>query len=100
MILTDFEVNRYGLNNELLNFIEKSGLPVASLGLGKGVIDETHSQFIGTYNGTLSNDYIKSIVEKADCYDYSRKEIIQKFSISVLLQKIIVNKIILKLIVQ
>ena len=68
MILTDFEVNRYGLNNELLNFIEKSGLPVASLGLGKGVIDETHSQFIGTYNGTLSNDYIKSIVEKADCF--------------------------------
>ena len=56
------------LTSVVLNFIEKSGLPVASLGLGKGVIDETHSQFIGTYNGTLSNDYIKSIVEKADCF--------------------------------
>lgn len=68
MILTDFEINRYNLNKELLHFVEKSGLPVASLGLGKGVIDETHPQFIGTYNGTLSNDYIKSVVEKADCF--------------------------------
>lgn len=68
IILTDFEVNRYNLNKEVLNFVEKSGLPVASLGLGKGVINETHPQFIGTYNGTLSNNYIKSIIEKADCF--------------------------------
>ena len=67
IILTDFEVNRYNLNKEVLNFVEKSGLPVASLGMGKGVINETHPQFIGTYNGTLSNDYIKDIIKDCDC---------------------------------
>ncbi|MDO4534958.1 MAG: alpha-keto acid decarboxylase family protein [Clostridium perfringens] len=68
IILADFEVNRYNLNKELLNFVEKSGLPIASLGMGKGVINETHPQFIGTYNGTLSNDYIKDIVKGCDCF--------------------------------
>ncbi len=68
IILADFEVNRYKLNKELLNFVEKSGLPIASLGMGKGVINETHPQFIGTYNGTLSNDYIKNIVKDCDCF--------------------------------
>lgn len=68
IILADFEVNRYNLNKELLDFVEKSGLPVTCLGLGKGVIDETHPQFIGTYNGTLSNQYIQSIFKKADCF--------------------------------
>ena len=68
IILADFEVNRYNLNEELLSFVEKSGLPIASLGMGKGVINESHPQFIGTYNGTLSNEYIKNIIKDCDCF--------------------------------
>ena len=68
IILADFEVNRYKLNEELLNFVEKTGFPIASLGMGKGVINETHPQFIGTYNGTLSNEYIKNIIKDCDCF--------------------------------
>lgn len=66
MILADFEVNRYNLNKELQEFVEASNLPVSSLAMGKGVIDETHPNFVGVYSGSLSNENITKLVKSCD----------------------------------
>ncbi|MGL5647343.1 MAG: alpha-keto acid decarboxylase family protein [Clostridium sp.] len=66
MILADYQVDRENLNDSVLKFVEKSNLPVACLSMGKGVIDETHKNFIGTYNGSLSNEHINSLVKECD----------------------------------
>ncbi|MGW9103740.1 alpha-keto acid decarboxylase family protein [Priestia megaterium] len=67
VILADYEVNRYHLNEKLKAFVNKSGLPIASLSMGKGIIDENHPQFIGIYTGSLSHPYVRSRIEDADC---------------------------------
>ena len=35
--------------------------------LGKTVLDESHPQFIGLYQGDRSRDYVRERIEKADC---------------------------------
>lgn len=66
VILADYKVNRHQLNNALQQFVEKSGFPVTSLSAGKGVIAETHPQFIGVYNGALSNEETRRQFDAAD----------------------------------
>ncbi|WP_055069142.1 alpha-keto acid decarboxylase family protein [Clostridium massiliamazoniense] len=66
-VLADYEVNRYKLNKELQDFIEKSNLPIASLSMGKGVFNENHKNFIGMYNGILSDDTVTSVIKNSDC---------------------------------
>ncbi|WP_143314782.1 alpha-keto acid decarboxylase family protein [Clostridium sp. HBUAS56017] len=67
IILTDFEVNRYEIQQTLYDLAEKTGFPVASLSMGKGVFPETHPQFIGVYSGTLSSPYVRKRVDESDC---------------------------------
>lgn len=57
---------RYQLNHALKQFVEKSGFPITSLSAGKGVISETHPQFIGVYNGKLSNEETRKQFDAAD----------------------------------
>lgn len=66
-VLADYEVNRYKLNEELKCFIEKSDLPIAALTMGKGVFNENHKNFIGIYNGTLSDENVISVIKNSDC---------------------------------
>ena len=66
-VLADYEVNRYNLNHELQDFIEKSNLPIASLSMGKGVFNENHKNFIGMYNGILSDNTVTSTIKNSDC---------------------------------
>lgn len=67
IILADFEVNRYEVQQDLYDLAEKTGFPVASLSMGKGVFPETHSQFIGVYGGFLSSSYVRKRVDESDC---------------------------------
>lgn len=67
IILADYEVNRYHAEPTLYEFAEKTGFPVASLSMGKGVFPETHSQFIGVYNGDVSSPYIQRRIDDSDC---------------------------------
>lgn len=66
-VLADYEVNRYKLNKELQNFIERTNLPIASLSMGKGVFNENHKNFVGMYNGILSDEKVTSVIENSDC---------------------------------
>ncbi|WP_104639066.1 alpha-keto acid decarboxylase family protein [Helicobacter bizzozeronii] len=67
VVMADYEVNRYQFNQELTRFIEAVNLPIVSLAMGKGVFDETHPNFIGVYNGILSDARVSSLMKHADC---------------------------------
>ena len=67
VIIGDVELIRYGLQDEFAGFLAKSGLPYATMMLGKTVLDESHPQFIGLYQGDRSRDYVRERIERADC---------------------------------
>lgn len=51
----------------ILEFLQKTGLPFATLSMGKAILDETHPQFIGVYNGKFGDQNIQQQVENSDC---------------------------------
>ncbi|WP_460205364.1 alpha-keto acid decarboxylase family protein [Scytonema sp. NUACC21] len=67
VILADVGVDRYGLQGELRSLLATTAYPYATMTMGKGLIEETHPQFIGIYNGALSDDYVRRRIEEADC---------------------------------
>ncbi|WP_128854626.1 alpha-keto acid decarboxylase family protein [Bacillus sp. CDB3] len=67
VILADFEVNRFHADEDLHQFVEKTGFPIASLSMGKGIFSEKHPQFIGIYTGDGSPPYLRKRVDESDC---------------------------------
>ncbi|MCP4274766.1 MAG: alpha-keto acid decarboxylase family protein, partial [Gammaproteobacteria bacterium] len=53
VIIAGVELHRFGLQNMLLRFVEKSKIPVASTFLSKSVIVENHPQYLGVYEGAI-----------------------------------------------
>jgi TPP-dependent 2-oxoacid decarboxylase len=66
VILAGVEVHRFGLADDLLTLIEKSGIPFATTIDGKSVLPESHPQFMGVYLGALSREVITSQLEGSD----------------------------------
>lgn len=67
VILADYQVYRRQAEKALLRMAESSGFPVATLSMGKGVISETHPQFIGVYSGKTSTPYLRRRIDTSDC---------------------------------
>jgi indolepyruvate decarboxylase len=67
LLLGGVEVHRFGLQDELEALIDHMGVPIATALMGKSVIRETHPQYVGVYSGALSEDYVRELVEGADC---------------------------------
>ena len=67
VIIADMGVDRYRLQSELRSLLSATGYPYATMTMGKGLIEETHPQFIGIYNGAASEDYVQRRIEQADC---------------------------------
>jgi pyruvate decarboxylase/indolepyruvate decarboxylase len=67
VILADFGVDRYRLHQELRQLLAATGYPYATMNMGKGLLEETHPQFIGIYNGAASKEYVQRRIEEADC---------------------------------
>ena len=67
VILAGVEIQRFGLQNELLNLIEKLKIPVSSTILSKSVISELHPLYLGVYEGALGHDSVREYVESSDC---------------------------------
>jgi len=67
VILAGVEIQRFGLQNELLNLIEKLKIPVSSTILSKSVISELHPLYLGLYEGALGHDSVREFVESSDC---------------------------------
>jgi indolepyruvate decarboxylase len=66
VILAGVEFQRFDLEDKLLKLLEKTGYPIATTMLGKSFISEMHPQFIGTYMGGLSREYVRDRLESAD----------------------------------
>ncbi|MBW4592332.1 MAG: alpha-keto acid decarboxylase family protein [Brasilonema angustatum HA4187-MV1] len=67
VILADVGVDRHHLQEELRSLLFATGYPYATMTMGKGLLEETHPQFIGIYNGGISEEYVLKRVEQADC---------------------------------
>ena len=67
VILAGVEIHRFGLQEMLRRFVERSGYPVAATLLGKSVISERHPQYIGIYEGAMGREEVRRAVEDADC---------------------------------
>ena len=60
-------MHRYGLQDEFLQFIDKTRIPVASTPLSKSVISEHHPQHMGIYEGAIGCEEVREYVESSDC---------------------------------
>ncbi|GAC1475806.1 MAG: thiamine pyrophosphate-binding protein [Isosphaeraceae bacterium] len=67
MILADVEVHRFGLQDQLLELAESTGMPIATTILGKSVISESHPLFAGVYEGAMGRSEVTECIESADC---------------------------------
>lgn len=65
-VLIDMDVDRLGIKEDVLEFIEKTGIPFASMTTGKSILDETHPLFRGMYKGDESDKGVQEAVEGAD----------------------------------
>jgi len=66
-ILPGILIARCGLGAQATAVVEASGLPFATMFMDKSVLDETHPQYIGMYDGRLMNEEIRAFVEGCDC---------------------------------
>lgn len=67
VILADVEVHRFGLQKQVLQLVEKTGIPVAATVLGKSVIGEQHPLYLGIYEGAMGREAVRQYVESSDC---------------------------------
>jgi indolepyruvate decarboxylase len=64
--LPGIQIARAGLQGEMTSLIDRSGLPFATMFMGKSVLDEQHQQYIGMYDGGLMNEGVRNFVESCD----------------------------------
>ncbi len=67
VIIAGVEIHRFGLQDRLLAFAEKTGIPIAATILGKSVIRETHPLYLGLYEGAMGHEEVTTRVEQSDC---------------------------------
>lgn len=66
-VLPGIYLARHGVRQETLSLIEAANLPFATMMMDKSVLDETHPNYIGMYNGNLMDANVRDFVESSDC---------------------------------
>lgn len=66
MIIAGVELHRRGLQGKLLELVERTGLPVTATLTGKSVIAERHPAYLGIYEGAMSSEHARYMVEQSD----------------------------------
>ncbi len=67
VIVAGVEIQRFGLQNYLLEFLDKTCIPVVSTPLSKSVLSENHPMYLGVYEGAMGYQNVREYVEKSDC---------------------------------
>lgn len=65
-LLADFLAQRFGLQPVLQRWMAETPMAHATLLMGKGLFDERHPAFVGTYSAGASSDYVRQAIEGAD----------------------------------
>jgi len=66
VVLTGVGVDRAGLRADLRTLLEATGYSFAALPMAKGLLEESHPQFLGLYDGALSDEGVRRRIEEAD----------------------------------
>lgn len=67
VIIAGVEMHRFGLGDEVVKLSEKHSIPMCATLLGKSVVSEKHSLYLGIYEGAMCRDSIRKYVEDSDC---------------------------------
>lgn len=67
LVLIDMCAQTHRMKPLILDFLNQTGLPFATMNMGKSIINESHPQFIGNYNGDFGTEGIQQRVEDSDC---------------------------------
>jgi len=67
VVLADVEVHRFGLQDQVLQLVQKTNIPVAATVMGKSVIGEQHPLYLGIYEGAMGREDVRQFVERSDC---------------------------------
>jgi indolepyruvate decarboxylase len=67
VILAGIELHRFGLQQALVELVEKTSIPVAATLLSKSVIAERHPLYLGVYEGGMGFQDVRDYVESSDC---------------------------------
>ncbi|MDQ6863295.1 MAG: thiamine pyrophosphate-binding protein [Thermoproteota archaeon] len=67
VIVAGVEIQRFRLQDEMLQLIEKTGIPVVATILSKSVISENYPYYLGLYEGAMGDDRVREVVESSDC---------------------------------
>lgn len=67
VLLAGIEIQRFGLQKPLLQFLEASGIPFATTPLSKSTLCEDHPLFLGVYEGAMGKKQTRQAVEQSDC---------------------------------
>ncbi len=67
IILADLCADRYGMKTLIHSFLDSTGILFATMNMGKGLIDESHPQYLGNYCGEFSSEGVQEKVENSDC---------------------------------
>ncbi len=67
VIIAGLEVERFDLADKVLELAWKANIPIAATILGKSVIPEGDSLYMGIYAGALGDQRIREYVEGSDC---------------------------------
>ena len=67
VILADLCASRHNMKDLIHQLLNDTGIPFATMNMGKGIINESHPSFIGIYNGDYSSEGVQARVEDSDC---------------------------------
>lgn len=67
VILAGVEVHRFALQDQVLQLVKQTRIPVAATVLGKSVIGEQNPLYLGIYEGAMGRDDVRRYVEDSDC---------------------------------
>ena len=67
VILLDHCAHTHPMKQYIIELLNKTKIPFANMNMGKGVLNESHPQYIGSYNGGFSSPAVQECVEKSDC---------------------------------
>lgn len=67
VLLAGIEIQRFGLQKSLLQFLEATGIPFATTPLSKSTLCEGHPLFLGVYEGAVGQEQVRQAVEQSDC---------------------------------
>lgn len=58
--------SRLGLSDNVQSFINKTGLPYATMFMDKSILSESHPQYVGMYDGKLMTPEVREFVENSE----------------------------------